>query len=384
VLHHPGPYLRGCLGRLRFAVRFQPLLWAAALAFFAIGFRRQAFRQVFLFCVYFTGVHCLLAMERRYLEPLWIILSTLGAAGALSLLPSLRPPQAAQRRDLGWLAWPYLAAAGAAGLATVLCISSYPGRPLPPVEVPVSQALRRDPADAWLLHLYSRDLLRQGRAAAAASSARRAAELAPDQYPMLFDYAWALAASGQAAQQWLGRVTTGLDPAQPQYADKVCAGYMLQALWHLQAGRDRQAQAAYAQALSVWRAQPPRLRQLEAPQDEQAVQQTQRIDADLARFDTRLPDLARSLLAAWPESQRARLTRSVMDASSRMRPKLLKAPLAGRSRSKDAGASGTDALSLARQAQEHGDLWQALRLFDGLGNDRGVVYAMLGRPREAR
>ena len=54
---------------------------------------------------------------------------------------------------------------------------------------------------------------------------------------MLFTYAWALAASGQAPQVWLDRVTVGLDPQLPQYADKDCSGYLLEALWHLQAGR---------------------------------------------------------------------------------------------------------------------------------------------------
>jgi len=405
VLRHPAPYLAGCLERLRFALRLQPLLWVTALVGFAFNFRRESFRQVGLFCGYFVTVHCLLAIEKRYLEPVWVLLAVLSAAGACGIgssagagrkdfltagaaacLPGAAPPGGKKR--IGWLAWPYLAAAGSAGLATLWGIGSYPGRPLPPVEVPVARALRRYPADAWLLHLYSRELLHRGQASAAVASARRALELAPRQYPMLFTYVWALAASGQATQVWMDRLNVGGEPKSEQAPD---AGHLLEALWHLQAGRNRQAAAAYARALSSWRAHPPRLRQLEEPRDASSAERMRRIDAQLLRIDTQLEDLTKELLASWPEPARGELARRILDGSSRLRPLLL-----GGARPQAGPLVGLadDLRSQARQSQERKDYWQALRLLDRLvrsepsdaklRNDRGVVYALLGRRREAR
>jgi tetratricopeptide (TPR) repeat protein len=382
VLRHPVPYLKGCSERLRFALRLHPLLWAAAIIVLGLNFRSEAFRQVALFCCYFAGVHCLLAIEKRYLEPLWVLLGSLSAAGAAGLIWRPEP-----RDRPGPLAWPYWAGAAAAGLATLVCISSYPGRPLPPAQVPVARALRRDPADAWLLHLYSRDLLRQGRAAAAVGSARRALELAPDQYPMLFTCVWALAASGRATQDWLDRITTGLDPGVADYPDKASAGYLLEAIWHLDAGRRQEAASSYEQALAWWQAQLPRLRPLEAPRDAAAAHRVRRIDAELVRLDTRLPDLVKGLLAAWPEPAREKLAYRLIAGSSQMRPK----PLPGTPIT--SGETTKDLRGQARAAQERKDYWQALRILDRLvrgepsdaklRNDRGVVYALLGRRREA-
>ena len=92
MLRHPAPYVKGCLERLRYALRLQPLLWAAALVVLGLNFRSESFRQVGLFCCYFAGVHCLLSIEKRYLEPLWMIL------GALTVTPVSLNPGAATGR----------------------------------------------------------------------------------------------------------------------------------------------------------------------------------------------------------------------------------------------------------------------------------------------
>ncbi|MDD5628480.1 MAG: hypothetical protein PHU21_05420 [Elusimicrobia bacterium] len=390
VLRHPGPYLAGCAERVRFVLLEHPLLWAAALLVFALRFRHEAFRQTALFCAYFAGIHCLLAIERRYLEPLWFVLSSAAAAGAWGLWPG--PAAQRQPRPLGWLAWPYLAAAATAGLATLLCVIAFPGRPLPPLQVPVARALRSGPDDAWLLHLYSRELLRRGEASTAVASARRALELAPGQYPMQFTYAWALAASGRPARAWLKRITAGLEPGQEQRAEKLSRGHLLETLWHMAAGRQAQAEAAYARAQSAWRERGPSFRPLQAPRGAAAADRARRIDSELSRLDTRLADLARELLDAWPQTGRERLKRRLLDSSSRLRPLLLAPAPAGPPVT--ASVPGSDERKRAWQLQERGDYWGALRLLDRLlrvdpadaklRSDRGVVYALLGRRREAR
>ncbi|MBI5241485.1 MAG: hypothetical protein HY926_13515 [Elusimicrobia bacterium] len=390
VLRRPLPYLKGCAERLRFTLALQPLLWAAFLACLVLNRRREAFLQTGLLCLYFAGVHCLLSIEKRYLEPLWPLLEAAAAAGAAGLLRKRHEPQDRP----GPAAWPYLAGAAAAGLLVLACVCAYPGSPPPPALEPVARALRSRPDDAWLLHLYSRDLLRRGRAAAGVASSRRALELAPAPYPILFDHVWALAASGQADPDWLARVTTGLDPGLPQYADKASAGWLLETLWHLDAGRGQQARAAYARALAAWQAAPPRFTPLAAPRGDADRDLARRIDAELARLDTRLPDLVRSLAAAWPEDRRESLASRIMDGSGRMRPKLLAgAPPKPRPASQSQEPPG-DQRSQARAASASGDLRKALSLLDPLvaaepqdarlRNDRGVVYALLGRSREAR
>jgi tetratricopeptide (TPR) repeat protein len=265
----------------------------------------------------------------------------------------------------------------------------------------VARALKRQPADAWLLHLYSRELLRRGRAAAAVPGSRRALELAPQRYPFLFNHVWALAASGQATQEKLERVTTGLAPNLPQYADKASAGWLLETLWHLEAGRSREASAAYARALEAWRVQPPRFRPLSPTREDRDREVARRIDEQLVRLDTRLPDLVRSLGAAWPEEKREALVSRLMDGSGRMRPKLLSARVLSEERKKDIafkdGApspSAGDSRGRARQAVERRDYRRALSLLDSLvaaaphdarlRNDRGVAYALMGRAREAK
>jgi tetratricopeptide (TPR) repeat protein len=392
VLRRPWPYLKGCLERLRFALALQPLLWAGLLVFLVLNRRREAFRQTALLCAYFAGVHCLLSIEKRYLEPLWVLLEAFCGAGAAGLIWRKQAPQGRP----GPAAWPYLAGAAAAGLAVTAFVMAFPGSPPPPAQVPVARALKRRPDDAWLLHLYSRDLLRRGRASAAVASSRRALELAPQGYQFLFNHVWALAASGRATEVWLGRVTTGLDADLPQYADKLSAGRLLETLWHLDAGRSREAGRAYRRALEAWQSQPPRFKPLGPPRSRTEDELARRIDAQLQQLDTRLPDLLRSLSAAWPESKREALVWRLMDGSGRMRPEPLSGTLPKKRASRPVPESeaAADPRRRARQAVERKDYRGALSLLDPLvaeapedarlRNDRGVAYALMGRAREAK
>lgn len=281
VLSHPIPYIKACWGRLAMAVGFHPLVCVMFLLTLALQRKSEPYRQLGLLVFYFIGVHCLPGLDKRYLEPVWIIMLVMSVSGAAAMIPRLDSEDWKGR--LLWFFWPYWGCAFAAGLLVLFCVSAYPTQPGLPKQPQFSRALERNPDDAWLLRLYSRSILDDGDVPRSVIWGRKALALLPGQYSVLFTYVRALAAAGCATQVWMDRITRQLDPGLGNYRGKTGDGYLLETLWHLQKGRRSQAAASYALCRAQWRMQPPPMSRVETREEQRLAErlvQTSRVMAD--------------------------------------------------------------------------------------------------------
>ncbi|PIR15123.1 MAG: hypothetical protein COV48_16100, partial [Elusimicrobia bacterium CG11_big_fil_rev_8_21_14_0_20_64_6] len=375
---HPLRYAAGFRGRLWLVFRLEPVLCLAAAAALWIHRRRESYRLAGLFCLYFIGMHCLLSIEGRYLEPIWALMATLGISGFVALLPP--PKTTAQHERLHWIIWPVLAAGAAGACLTLYFLGTYPTDSLLPVRSRLARAVVLSPKDAWLIHLEDRDLLQTGRGPFAVSGAQTALSLQPKNGAFLFAYVWAIATEGKGTEEWMARITTDLDPLAGGYRNKVRDGYLLKTLWLLDRGDRTGAAKAYEASLKM-----------------DGSPQPGRQTAPRLKF----------LLSGWPAAARMSLVRRVirLDASPLMLAEML--PLLGEAEAPDSGSKSLWPRMKAnarvdgpeethREAMEHQrrlEYAQAIRLLDGLisdypanaklRGDRGVAFALMGRSPSA-
>ncbi|MFH2203004.1 MAG: tetratricopeptide repeat protein [Elusimicrobiota bacterium] len=208
VLAHPFRFVAAVGRRLAFVFSLQPLLiLASAIAVWLLR-RRAAVRRLGLLAAYFAGIHCLLAVEFRYFEPLWPLLAVLAAALPAFLLQPAPPLTRGRGADRIALAGALPAAA--LGLFALVLTAAYPSR-LDASGTALTAALKRHPGDPWLWSAHGRRAMRRGDAPGAARDFAAALKLAPTEERQL-DHAWALMARGGGAAGLIERLPAG-DPA---------------------------------------------------------------------------------------------------------------------------------------------------------------------------
>lgn len=144
VLHSPLVYAAGLLRRLWQASLMLPgFLLLAAVAF---PLKTKEEKITALLAGYFLLLHCLLALEERYLYPLRYLLLVLGLSGAWRRLAAGTEPSPWGGRVLNAA----LALAAAAGLAASALVINLQLTRRSPDEA-VERALAKYPGDAWLL-----------------------------------------------------------------------------------------------------------------------------------------------------------------------------------------------------------------------------------------
>jgi hypothetical protein len=163
VLADPGAYAGAVLRRLAAAFMMSPWLFLLAGAGLALCRSPGNLFTAFM-AGYFILVHCLLAIEPRYFQPLKYLLAMMAAAGAWRVIagrkkmPSASPEPAA----VPALLFAALALPSAAALAKVLAYPSSAGTGLPAVTAEAAKY----PSDEWLLRREGETLLAVGMTAA--------------------------------------------------------------------------------------------------------------------------------------------------------------------------------------------------------------------------
>ncbi|HNW44170.1 MAG TPA: hypothetical protein PKI19_06675 [Elusimicrobiales bacterium] len=234
IVRHPVRYAGAVLKRLKFALSLSPLIvFLAALAFFR--FRKDpAFAELLLLCAYFTGIHCLMAVEERYFMPLYALLIPVAACSLDYAVPGLKRTGGAFISKAAALvsAVPQAALFIAALALTVM----FPYR----ARTEFSFASERNADSAAVLRKKGEFHLRRGEAAEAELALGRALLLEPS-IETESAYFNALIAKGlrPPAGYWL-RMDRRLE-------------YNLHALFYALAKEDlKAARPAYAAAYGVW------------------------------------------------------------------------------------------------------------------------------------
>lgn len=172
TLAHPGRFFLGVMGRLLFLFKLHPLILAAGAVSLWRGRERPEIRHLGLFAAYFAGMYCLMPVQERYFEPLWPVVTLLGAAGLTWPAAPGRWLQACRSAGLGIFkaglavlaAIPLLAC----GLTAVLAARMALGRALP-LDQGLSRALADHPGDPWLRFHNGRLRLARGELEGAAA-----------------------------------------------------------------------------------------------------------------------------------------------------------------------------------------------------------------------
>lgn len=232
VLADPGAYARAVLRRLAAAFMLSPWLFLLAGAGLALCRSPGNLFTAFL-AGYFILVHCLLAIEPRYFQPLKYLLAMMAAAGAWRLLGGRKkqPSAPAEPAAVPALLFAALALPSAAALAKVLDYTSSAGTGLPAV----AAAAAKHPSDTWLLRREGETLLAVGLTSAGLDRLERAC--GPD-FPGLCYLASLMASPAPAAP--------------PRGLGDWYELTLVKALRELQLGLQRQARATLSEARSHW------------------------------------------------------------------------------------------------------------------------------------
>lgn len=186
VARHPVRYAEAFVRRLAYAVALQPLLVLLAALALRRFRKREEFAGLALFCGYYLGVHCLMAVQDGYFVPLWPIAAALTGA----LVFGGRRPLETDRFYKGALG------VVCAGLACLAVLDAFALRAAARfARGPLSEALAESPRDSWLLYWKGREELRAGRFREAAADLFESASR-PYDHERRLDGAWALALAG--------------------------------------------------------------------------------------------------------------------------------------------------------------------------------------------
>lgn len=185
---HPALYLIACARRVVFVASLHPVLFLLGAAGVWLGRRREGCRQTALLAGYLLGMHCMMAIDERYMRPLWPLLSVLASSAVLRVIdpwtsgPPGRPPMG--------IVWACLAPLLGLGLYAAAEVWSYPRR----VRAgSLAGALKAHPESAWLWAESGRRRLKEGDAREAAQYLARSMSLAHHR-TITIDHALALLA----------------------------------------------------------------------------------------------------------------------------------------------------------------------------------------------
>lgn len=206
VIRHPFRYLGAYARRVAFLVSISPILFALSLFGAWLYRERDGHRQLALIVAYYIGIHCVMSVEERYLDPVFPLLAVLAACGATWWL---RPARARSggRFESG-LVYAVFLPLLAFQLYALALVAAYPRR------AAQGQGLERElakyPGEAWLWSERGMSGLGLGRGAQAASDLGRAWILDP-QPESQARYLWALLVRGRPVWDQLKRA----EPADP-------------------------------------------------------------------------------------------------------------------------------------------------------------------------
>ncbi|MBI5884051.1 MAG: tetratricopeptide repeat protein [Elusimicrobia bacterium] len=198
VGRHPLRYLESYARRIHLCLSRFPLLWFLALVSWWRFRDRPGPRQTGLLAAYFVLLHCAMAVDLRYLTPVWPLLAVLAAC--LAELPwrtSITPGRAGSGNRPAVLSGLSVLLAG---LFLVLGLAAYTSAKvwamaeapaLPWSEEAWAKALAARPRSAWLLAERAGQKLKQGDAESAVPDLEEAGSLRPDRVDYALDLAWA-------------------------------------------------------------------------------------------------------------------------------------------------------------------------------------------------
>ncbi len=165
ILRHPGRYARACWQRLCFIFKWHPLLFSLAAAACLLRYKGRASPLMLsLFCLYFIGVHCLMAVLHHYFMPLLPILVAM-----VSLLVPGKPllqtrEKGSARFGAAIIFGSFLLLMGGLALYANHKLTAYAKQNwlASEIESHLESELRRNPGDAWLTFYRGRLHLNNG------------------------------------------------------------------------------------------------------------------------------------------------------------------------------------------------------------------------------
>ena len=243
IIAHPVTYASGVIKRIRFLFLMYPaafLIWGVLTA---LLWKKPDFRRVNFLGLYFIAVHAAFSVEARYLAAIMPLLATVSAAAVFALA---KENSSGEARKEGMFF--FLAGSVPPVIISLFCIFLLLQRPgslaRPGSLSSVGEALARHPHDVWLLREYSRLQLLQGAYDAAYANLGKAAILSPEDRLIKID----LATAALLKNNKYGRPSAGADLMKKmflhenEYTDPFdCKGYVLKALYELEAGREQEA-----------------------------------------------------------------------------------------------------------------------------------------------
>ncbi|MHB2026764.1 MAG: hypothetical protein ACYCPQ_09040 [Elusimicrobiota bacterium] len=234
VAKHPFRYAEAVFHRIILVFLMHPALFLLAMIFLRLGRNEDDWRRIGILIFYFSGIHCLLPMESRYITPLTPLLSIAAVCAGLRLLAGAR----ASTPISPLVFWSSFIPAAALSALALILVSAYPARSENPFCI--SRALSASPGNDWVLRQAGFFDLESGDAQTAAEKFAAALKIRPAPETQN-DYAWALLAQGQGNAAAL---------AVPE--SDGAKTFLLKAIGAAQRSQTTAASVFYAKALRSW------------------------------------------------------------------------------------------------------------------------------------
>ncbi len=301
IMRHPLRYAASVVRRLKLAAVLHPILIIMMLAGAWIFRRRQDYRNVSLLAGYFIGIHCLLAIEERFFIPVWPIAATLGACLITNWIGHVN-----KRLKIipATIAIVNFAAVGILCLVVLWKVMIYPKRCNVSPEIALESALKKNPGNGWLWHELGLQLLKRGETEKSAGYLSRASLLKPGDKEWEFDYAWALMVMGRT--DFIDSVT--LEGYNPRVTS-IARGYLLKAVGKLLEGKKSQVHDLLETARLRHLRRGCMLRLIGSEYEAQ-------MQDKLRAVDDRLECIIRDILRLWPAKERLRILRGMQKAGA--------------------------------------------------------------------
>lgn len=301
TMRHPLRYAASVLRRLKLIAVLHPILIVMMLAGAWIFHRRQDYRNVSLLAGYFIGVHCLLAIEERYFIPVWPIAATLGACVITNWIECVeKRPKIVPAA----IAIVNFAAVGILCLVVLWKVMIYPKRCNVPPEIALKTALKKNPGNGWLWHELGLRLLKRKETEKSAGYLSRAWLLEPGNKAWELDYAWALMVRGRT--DFIDSVALA---GHSFRTISIARGYLLKAVGKLLEGEKSQAHNLLETARLKHRRQECMFRSVGSEYEAQ-------MQDKMRSVDDRLECIIRDILRLWPAKERLHILRSMPNAKT--------------------------------------------------------------------
>ena len=286
VIRHPRRYARAYVLRIAYVLSSNPLVALFAVAGFWVFRRRREYRELFFMAAYFLGIHCFMTVEERYFWPLWPLLALLACSLPAGVLASERPLTVSLESRLASAslktALMFALALSLYANWKVLSFANLVRRGRRDFEEEISDALRSNPDDTWLLDERGKERLDRSDFAGAAEDFSRAAALEPENHSAQLDLARAEALLGKP-----GRLLAW-NSEDPDALSQIDAD-IFKACAYLRLGRKGEARRHLEAAWNKYRSRCVVVRGPQGPLEKQAYDRLRLSDAGFVQY----VDLAR-------------------------------------------------------------------------------------------